>query len=933
MLREEAHTQCVQLCLETHRQRKDRETTGTAMEDRSKVPGVEEFRSRFLHNLRLFEQRQRSLAQNQNGAKGSNPSLHQLDTDASGSGSGPSSLTVHGCQGGSQTTKHASGSSSPTSYYLGALFKMSQSPGSASPTSQHSGNVSPASHRSGSASPTSLSLGNVSTSFLSPGNVSPVSDSAWIVFQGSPTSRTVSPSSLSSRTISPAAPSSRTISPAPRTVSPMSPISRTLSPASVGSIDGSSTPESPDGSSPAASCFSYDHQPVIRNRTTNSRGRQSRSDRAARKYPVVRMLSSQSGLGNRPNVNSFRNSTDEPKQTSDRLEPFSRFPDQASWPKQRLARYSSQPDLFERRKSVADPQAFRQQQVTVTGRSRGASVSSAADVESFASSQSSMVVSTASINLIKQPEPLCRKRSSSDERRISVIQTSKSLPENIAKPSPMLDEWLSSLVKQPKDLPPHEEYMGCGDESLPSRHLMYSSLCSDTSWQHHFKHGSQCGYHSRTSKECVTTKTCDRRGSVERVTTSQGAASDAVRGHGIAIHVTEDDEDSACFQSVSDSASVQLCVPFSEDMTISSRQHSPLSPCSSLGSASSYHSMRSSNTDSAVDMAMPDDETLEIELFTGASVPEAGPSQSFTPAVRLKQAMFWRSQNSTSSSSSSCQTIVDTVRVSSPSNPYSSQEACLGAIGTNDSFTTIATSTTTNTTTTSKHSLPSFVISDHSSTDWSSETQDSKMTSPDSAVVMDSSNMLDLTGLHRSPSSASSSSDGSSMCSTCWTDSSVSDSDQQGIERVPRKKKQSSWKKIRSIIRWSPFIQVFKKHRYPWIQLAGHQGNFQAGDAGSVLKKLDSREHLCFQRLMDDRLQPFVPEFRGVVEKGGERYIQLQDLLCEFSSPCVMDIKMGVRTYLEEELEKARKKPSLRKDMYQKMVDVDPISVCLMSLC
>lgn len=30
------------------------------------------------------------------------------------------------------------------------------------------------------------------------------------------------------------------------------------------------------------------------------------------------------------------------------------------------------------------------------------------------------------------------------------------------------------------------------------------------------------------------------------------------------------------------------------------------------------------------------------------------------------------------------------------------------------------------------------------------------------------------------------------------------------------------------------------------------------------------------------------------------------------------------RTYLEEELSKARKKPSLRKDMYQKMIEVDP---------
>lgn len=34
---------------------------------------------------------------------------------------------------------------------------------------------------------------------------------------------------------------------------------------------------------------------------------------------------------------------------------------------------------------------------------------------------------------------------------------------------------------------------------------------------------------------------------------------------------------------------------------------------------------------------------------------------------------------------------------------------------------------------------------------------------------------------------------------------------------------------------------------------------------------------------------------------------------------------MGVRTYLEEELTKARIKPKLRKDMYEKMVAIDPI--------
>ena len=34
----------------------------------------------------------------------------------------------------------------------------------------------------------------------------------------------------------------------------------------------------------------------------------------------------------------------------------------------------------------------------------------------------------------------------------------------------------------------------------------------------------------------------------------------------------------------------------------------------------------------------------------------------------------------------------------------------------------------------------------------------------------------------------------------------------------------SRWKKIRSMIHWSPFVQNFKK-KYPWVQLAGHQGN------------------------------------------------------------------------------------------------------------
>ncbi|KAM6217432.1 inositol-trisphosphate 3-kinase B [Rhynchocyon petersi] len=140
-------------------------------------------------------------------------------------------------------------------------------------------------------------------------------------------------------------------------------------------------------------------------------------------------------------------------------------------------------------------------------------------------------------------------------------------------------------------------------------------------------------------------------------------------------------------------------------------------------------------------------------------------------------------------------------------------------------------------------------------------------------------------------------------------------------QQKPRVSK--SWRKIKNMVHWSPFVMSFKK-KYPWIQLAGHAGSFKAAANGRILKKHCESEQRCLDRLMTDVLKPFVPAYHGDVVKDGERYNQMDDLLADFDSPCVMDCKMGVRTYLEEELTKARKKPSLRKDMYQKMIEVDP---------
>ncbi|CAH0768040.1 unnamed protein product [Bemisia tabaci] len=137
----------------------------------------------------------------------------------------------------------------------------------------------------------------------------------------------------------------------------------------------------------------------------------------------------------------------------------------------------------------------------------------------------------------------------------------------------------------------------------------------------------------------------------------------------------------------------------------------------------------------------------------------------------------------------------------------------------------------------------------------------------------------------------------------------------------------SGWRKLRNIVQWTPFFQTYKKQRYPWVQLAGHQGNFKAGpEPGTILKKLCPKEQLCFQVLMKDVLRPYVPEYKGHItcDDGDSVYLQLQDLLGDFTSPCVMDCKIGVRTYLEEELAKAKEKPKLRKDMYEKMIQIDP---------
>jgi 1D-myo-inositol-triphosphate 3-kinase len=60
-------------------------------------------------------------------------------------------------------------------------------------------------------------------------------------------------------------------------------------------------------------------------------------------------------------------------------------------------------------------------------------------------------------------------------------------------------------------------------------------------------------------------------------------------------------------------------------------------------------------------------------------------------------------------------------------------------------------------------------------------------------------------------------------------------------------------------------------------------------------------------------LKYFVPKYNGTIkDEEGKFYIEIEDLLSSFHEPCIMDCKIGVRTYLEDELDKSERDPKPR---------------------
>ncbi|KRJ97978.1 uncharacterized protein Dyak_GE18870, isoform B [Drosophila yakuba] len=108
-----------------------------------------------------------------------------------------------------------------------------------------------------------------------------------------------------------------------------------------------------------------------------------------------------------------------------------------------------------------------------------------------------------------------------------------------------------------------------------------------------------------------------------------------------------------------------------------------------------------------------------------------------------------------------------------------------------------------------------------------------------------------------------------------------------------------------------------------WMQLSGHPESIVPTSTGIVRKRIsgleDSEVHAYRLICQEPQTAQIVPAYFGIQEMQSQHFIELQDLLAGFRDPCVMDIKMGSRTFLESEVSNAK----LRPDLYQKMIAVD----------
>lgn len=146
---------------------------------------------------------------------------------------------------------------------------------------------------------------------------------------------------------------------------------------------------------------------------------------------------------------------------------------------------------------------------------------------------------------------------------------------------------------------------------------------------------------------------------------------------------------------------------------------------------------------------------------------------------------------------------------------------------------------------------------------------------------------------------------------------------------APNNKSLLSFFAINALELSAPASPVLLEHNAPaipsgWLQLSGHPKSIAPVANGIVRKRVsgpNDAEVAAYRHLsIDSHAAKVAPKFLGVHRFDGEHFIELQDLLHGFHDPNVMDIKIGFRTFSENEVSNT----TLREDLYKKMIAIDP---------
>jgi len=115
-------------------------------------------------------------------------------------------------------------------------------------------------------------------------------------------------------------------------------------------------------------------------------------------------------------------------------------------------------------------------------------------------------------------------------------------------------------------------------------------------------------------------------------------------------------------------------------------------------------------------------------------------------------------------------------------------------------------------------------------------------------------------------------------------------------------------------------------------QAGGHPGCFKVTDDGTLAKETSRYEALFYERVHDTEISAFFPRYYssepvepapGQLTDNRMVNVRMQNLTFGCVRPCVMDIKVGIRTFCESEVSNTK----LRTDLVEKMLKLAPDEV------